>query len=365
MEDTGYMARAAFIMDKLMHKIGLHGKSFIPLIMGFGCNVPAIMATRTIENRNNRLLTILINPFMSCSARLPVYILIIGAFFPENPGAILFGIYFFGIITAILVAILFKHVFFRTDDVPFVMELPPYRVPTLKSTVRHMWYKGSQYLKKMGGIILVASVIVWALGHYPRNTDFSKDFEGKIEALNTQIASSGTLIDPEGLANNIQKDSILIKIAHLELEKEYERQENSYIGRIGHFIEPAIQPLGFDWKMGIALLSGVAAKEIVVSTMGVIYQADISGHSEQNNLTQRLRNQVHRDGENAGKPVFTPLIALSFLVFILIYFPCVAVIAAIKNESGSWKWAVFTIFYTTGLAWLFSFLVFQIGSLLI
>lgn len=365
MEDTGYMARAAFIMDKLMHKIGLHGKSFIPLIMGFGCNVPAIMATRTIENRNNRLLTMLINPFMSCSARLPVYILIIGAFFPDRPGTVLFGIYFFGIITAIFVSILFKNIFFKSEDVPFVMELPPYRIPTLKSTIRHMWYKGSQYLKKMGGIILIASIIVWALGYFPRNTNFSNDYKGRIVELNEQLTKNNV----ENFENEISyfnwKNGIEMQIEFAKLEMEADRQENSFIGRLGHFIEPAIRPLGFDWKMGISLLSGVAAKEIVVSTMGVIYQPDPAKPEGKDNLSERLRNQQFRSGEKAGQPVFTPLIALSFLVFILIYFPCVAVIAAIKNESGTWKWAVFTIFYTTGLAWILSFLVYQIGSLII
>jgi ferrous iron transport protein B len=364
MEDTGYMARAAFIMDKLMHKIGLHGKSFIPLIMGFGCNVPAIMATRTIENRNNRLLTMLINPFMSCSARLPVYILIIGAFFPDYPGTVLFGIYFFGILTAILISILFKKLFFKSEDVPFVMELPPYRIPTLRSTLRHMWYKGSQYLKKMGGIILVASIIIWALGHYPRKTEFTQDYEGIIQMLKEDL----TLENLENFENELMfihwRNSLEQQITFLQLEMEAERQENSFIGRLGHFIEPAIRPLGFDWKMGISLLSGVAAKEIVVSTMGVIYQPDVSIPETKENLSERLRNQQHRSGEKAGQPVFTPLIALSFLVFILIYFPCVAVIAAIKNESGTWKWAIFTIFYTTGLAWLLSFMVYQVGSLI-
>lgn len=365
MEDTGYMARAAFIMDKLMHQIGLHGKSFIPLIMGFGCNVPAIMATRTIENRNNRLLTMLINPFMSCSARLPVYILIIGAFFPEYAGTVLFGIYFFGILTAILISILFKKLFFRTDEVPFVMELPPYRIPTLKSTIRHMWHKGSQYLKKMGGIILIASVIIWALGHYPQNTEFSEDYEGRIEQLNEQLNQSSQENFSDLAAYHDWKTGIQQQIEFSLLEMEAERQENSWIGRIGHFIEPAIRPLGFDWKMGISLLSGVAAKEIVVSTMGVIYQPDPTIPETRDNLSERLKNQRHRSGEKMGQPVFTPVVALSFLVFILIYFPCVAVIAAINNESGTWKWAAFTILYTTGLAWFLSFLVYQLGSLII
>lgn len=321
MEDTGYMARAAFIMDKLMHKIGLHGKSFIPLIMGFGCNVPAIMATRTIENRNNRLLTMLINPFMSCSARLPVYVLIIGAFFPDHAGTVLFSMYGFGILMAVVVAIVFKNLLFRSEDIPFVMELPPYRIPTLKTTTRHMWHKGSQYLKKMGGIILVASVIIWALGYYPRNPELPADHD-------TSTA---------------------------------ERQQESYIGKIGRFIEPAIRPLGFDWKMGVALLSGVAAKEIVVSTMGVLYHASTEASLPTETLGEKLQKQTYPDGTK----VFTTASALSFLVFILLYFPCVAVIAAIKNESGHWKWAAFTVFYTTGLAWIMSFLVYRVTNLIL
>ncbi len=364
MEDTGYMARAAFIMDKLMHKIGLHGKSFIPLIMGFGCNVPAIMATRTIENRNNRLLTMLINPFMSCSARLPVYVLIIGAFFPDYPGTVLFSMYGLGILMAVIVALVFKKTLFRSEDVPFVMELPPYRVPTLKTTTRHMWHKGSMYLKKMGGIILVASVIIWALGYFPRDPGFSNNYEALIAGTsenhgqaylraNMQETDNG---EPQSLIQAGKESNAFL----ISTEMENERQQKSYIGRIGMFIEPAIAPLGFDWKMGVALISGLAAKEIVVSTMGVLYQVSPEASLPTETLGERLRQQRYPD----GTMVFTPASALSFLVFILLYFPCVAVIAAIKNESGHWKWAAFTVFYTTGLAYIMSFLVYRIGSLI-
>ncbi len=356
LEDTGYMARAAFIMDKLMHKIGLHGKSFIPLIMGFGCNVPAIMATRTIENKNNRILTMLITPFMSCSARLPVYILIIGAFFPSNASLVLFSIYMLGILIAIGTALLFKRTFFKSDDVPFVMELPPYRIPTMRSTVLHMWHKGSQYLQKMGGVILIAVIFIWALGYFPRDTKFSKDYNSLI-IEKTQLIAVSTV-------DSISKVQLAEEIKILEAEKEAERQEQSYLGRVGKFIEPVIAPLGFDWKMGVSLLSGVAAKEIVVSTIGVLYQADKDADEHSSTLIKKLQNEKHNSGKNIGEKVFTPLTALSFLLFILIYFPCVAVIAAIKKESGSWKWALFTIFSTTMLAWLVSFTVFQIGSLI-
>ncbi len=355
LEDTGYMARAAFIMDKLMHKIGLHGKSFIPLIMGFGCNVPAIMSTRTIENRNNRLVTMLIIPFMSCSARLPVYILILGTFFPKSAGNLLFAIYFTGILIAIGTALLFKKTIFKTEDMPFVMELPPYRMPTLRSTLLHMWHKGSQYLQKMGGVILIAVIFVWALGYYPRNVNYSKDYGATTEQL-TQAISKGNL--PKSTV-----DSLTHILHQAEMEMEAERQANSYLGRIGKFIEPAIQPLGFDWKMGVSLLSGVAAKEIVVGTLGVLYQTDPDSNS--NSLAEKLKTETHQSGKLKGKPVFTKVTAMAFLIFILVYFPCIAVISAIKNESGSWKWAIFTIIFTTSLAWVLAFMVYQIGNLII
>ncbi len=342
MEDTGYMARAAFIMDRIMHKIGLHGRSFIPLVMGFGCNVPAVMATRTIENRQNRLLTMLINPFMSCSARLPVYVLIISAFFVKRPGLVLFSIYIIGIAMAAIVAIIFKKTLFKSKEVPFVMELPPYRIPTLRNLLRHMWFKGAQYLKKMGGIILVASIIVWALGYYPTNVEYSTDYDTKIAEIQSKNISD--------------KD---IKTQELQMQQSSEKQAQSYIGRIGKFIEPVMKPLGFDWKMSVSILTGVAAKEIVVSTMGVLYQAEDDESSE--NLISRLKNEKDKD----GNPVFTPLVAFGFLIFILIYFPCVAVVAAIKKESGNWKWAIFLAFYTTFLAWFLSFIVYQVGSIFI
>ncbi|MCK4663112.1 MAG: ferrous iron transport protein B [Bacteroidales bacterium] len=361
MEDTGYMARAAFIMDKLMHKIGLHGKSFIPLIMGFGCNVPAIMATRTLENRNDRLLTMLINPFMSCSARLPVYILIIGAIFKKNQSLILFFIYIIGIVIAIIVAKIFKKVLFKSKEAPFVMELPPYRVPTIRSTIRHMWYKGAQYLKKMGGVILIASIIIWFLGYYPKNVEYSKNYDNIIKSTTETYDNEikNYISNNDKIASlNIEKQGI---IKNLEIEKQSEQQANSYIGRIGKFIEPVIKPLGFDWKIGISLLTGIAAKEVVVSTMAVLYNPE--KESNEVSLKENIRNHTYTEGINKGNNVFTPLVSFGFLMFILIYFPCVAVIVAIKKESGSWKWAIFTIFYTTSLAWTVSFLVFQIGNL--
>lgn len=302
MEDSGYMARAAFIMDKIMHKMGLHGKSFIPLIMGFGCNVPAIMASRIIESRKSRLVTILINPLISCSARLPIYLVMIGAFFPSKASLVLLSIYVTGILLAVLMARIFSRFIVRGDDAPFVMELPPYRMPTAKSVLRHTWEKGAQYLKKMGGIIMIASVIIWFLGYYPNH-----------DAYSTTV----------------------------------EQQENSYIGQIGKAIEPVIEPLGFDWKMGIGILSGIGAKELVVSTLGVLYTND--DDIESVDLADRI-------------PI-TPLVAYGYMLFVLIYFPCIATVAAIKNESGSWKWAAFTICYTTLLAWIVAFLVHQVGGI--
>jgi len=350
MEDSGYMARAAFIMDKLMHKMGLHGKSFIPLIMGFGCNVPAVMATRTLDNRNDRLLTMLIIPFMSCSARLPVYVLLISAFFVSYQGAILFLIYVIGIVLAVLMGLFFKKTLFAKKEVPFVMELPPYRMPTLRNTTIHMWHKGSQYLTKMGTVILVASILIWAMGYYPRHVDFSKDYD----AIRAQTEADASLV-PE------QKTAVLEQI---ELQKEEERQEKSYIGKLGHFIEPVIAPLGFDWKIGMSIITGMAAKEIVVSSMGVLYQASLNADENSQSLKDKLQEQTFRSGPKVGQKVFSPLVAFGLMVFVLIYFPCVAVVAAIRKEAN-WRWALFTSVYTTAIAWVAAFAVYQVGSLLI
>ena len=350
MEDTGYMARASFIMDKLMHKIGLHGKSFIPLIMGFGCNVPAIMATRTLENKKDRILTMLITPFMSCSARLPVYVLIISAVFPANQGLVLFGIYFTGIILGIITALGLRKVAFKQKDVPFVMELPPYRKPTLKNSSLHMWYKGREYIKKMGNVILIASVLIWALGYFPTNINYSKNFEAQISKVQQNKSLS------------LQQKNELIDV--LNNEKTAEKQEKSYIGQLGHAIEPAIAPLGFDWKMGVSILTGLAAKEVVVSTMGVLYLSESASVNDTETLKNRIKEQKHNSGSLKGRDVFTPLASISFMLFILIYFPCVAVIAAIRKEAN-WRWALFTMVYTTALAWFIAFAVYQIGSILL
>ncbi len=340
MEDSGYMARAAFIMDKLMHNIGLHGKSFIPLIMGFGCNVPAVMSTRTIESRSSRMITMLIVPFMSCSARLPVYILFVSAFFPRNGSFVMLGLYGVGILVAILTAIMLRKKFFSEEDTPFVMELPPYRMPTFKSVIIHMWERAKQYLLKMGGPILIASIIIWFLGYFPQNKESDAAFDSQIAQIETlQIGSE-------------KKAEMISDVEHA---RNTEHQVNSYIGKIGHFMEPAMRPLGFDWKISVSLLSGMAAKEIVISTMGVLYTGD---SEDQQSLQTRLLSETHAD----GSPVFTPLVVIGFLLFILIYFPCIATIAAIKEESHSWRWALFSVVYSTGLAWFIAFLVYQIGS---
>ena len=318
MEDSGYMARAAFIMDKLMHKMGLHGKSFIPLIMGFGCNVPAIMATRTIESRRSRIITMMILPFMSCSARLPIYIMIAGTFFSlQYRSWVLLSLYAIGILMSVVVSKIFSSLVIKGEDTPFVMELPPYRWPTPKAIWRHTWEKGKEYLKKMGGIILVASIIVWALGYYPHN-----------DALDVP-----------------------------------QQQEQSYIGRMGKTIEPIFEPQGFNWKLDVSLIAGVGAKEIVASTIGVLYSGDDSfgdddTFSDDSEKYTRLRQMMLQEG-------ITPLAAYAYLIFILLYFPCIATIAAIKNETGSWRWATFAAAYTTAVAWIASALVFQIGRLFI
>lgn len=316
MEDSGYMARAAFIMDKPMHKMGLHGKSFIPLIMGFGCNVPAIMATRTIESRRSRLVTMLIMPFVSCSARLPIYIMIVGSFFAvKYQASVLIGIYAAGIIVAVIASRILSRFLVKGEDTPFVMELPPYRFPTAKAIFRHTWEKGKQYLKKMGGIILVASIIVWALGYFPRTPE------------DTPLP---------------------------------EHQEQSYIGRIGKAIEPVFYAQGFNWKLDVGLIAGVGAKEIVASTIGVLYSGDSSFADDEevvdgDSKYDILRQKMEADG-------ITAVSAVAFLVFVLLYFPCTAAIIAIKNESGSWRWAIFATAYTTVVAWIVSALVYQIGT---
>lgn len=364
MEDTGYMARAAFIMDRLMHALGLHGKSFIPLIMGFGCSVPAIMATRTLESRKDRILTMLIIPFMSCSARLPVYVLFISAFFPGHAGSVLFGIYLLGVTVAIVSAMVMKKTFFRKIEVPFVMELPPYRIPHLKNTLRHMWDRGKEYMKKIGGVVLVAAVIIWALGRFPDHgnagvygamiSETQKRYQAQIGGVRTGDKAAAAMIEKR------MKD----EIQSIEHQREAERLENSYIGMIGQFIEPVMAPLGFDWRMSVSIVTGLAAKEIAVGTMGILYHTDVVSPDGKDSLVSRIRDLKHTSGPRAGKPLFDPLTAMGFMAFMLLYVPCVATLATMKRESGSWKWPLFSAFFTISLAWMAAFLIRQIGMLI-
>ncbi|MDE6065940.1 MAG: ferrous iron transport protein B [Duncaniella sp.] len=325
MEDSGYMARAAFIMDKVMHRLGLHGKSFIPLVMGFGCTVPSIMATRSIESRSSRIITILINPFVSCSARLPIYVLLIGTFFPTHATLVFLCIYLFGILVAGLTARLLRKFWFGEDETPFVMELPPYRVPTFKATMRHMWGKGEQYLRKMGGIILIASIAVWALNYFPHHDD-----------------------NTTGLADSVQYDDSVIDPAH-----------DSYLQMAGKAVNPIMEPLGFNWRATVAAIAGVPAKEIVVSTLGVLYTGD--EEASESTLSERLTSP----SPATGRPDFTPAIALSFMVFILLYCPCIATITAVVRETGNPRYGLFSILYNTLVAWIFAFIVYRIALLII
>ena len=348
LEGSGYMARAAFIMDNIMHRFGLHGRSFIPMIMGFGCNVPAILATRSMRNRGDRILTMLIIPFMSCSARLPVYILIISAFFAKYQAWILIGIYAVGIVFAFLTAQILNKTFFKNKETPFVMELPTYRMPTLRNVLYHMWDKTQHYLRKIGTIILLGVVIVWALEYFPRTSEKSVHFDEQIAVLKNN--------------DQLTKAEKAEQIATVEQEQESDRLINSYLGRVGKIIEPVMRPLGFDWKMSISLLAGLPAKEIVVSTMGVLYQ---TGDENTVSLQRKLQDEVYLKGEKKGSKIFTTPTALAFLIFILIYFPCIGVVATIKNESGSWKWAVFSVLYTTGMAWFAAYVVYNVGNLIV
>jgi ferrous iron transport protein B len=365
MEDTGYMSRAVFIMDKLMHRIGLHGKSFIPMLMGFGCNVPAIMATRTLASRNDRMLTMLINPFISCSARLPIYVLFISAFFVDYEGTMLFIIYLTGILVAIGTAMLFKRTLFRTEEAPFVMELPPYRTPTLKSITQHMWSKAVHYIKKISGIILVASIIIWALGYFPNGINYEEVLEERTAAIEREFAmQEETIAEKDTTALNILQQDKELALRSLETSITVERREESYIGRLGKTIQPVMAPLGFDWKMTISIISGLAAKEIVVSTLAVLYQVDETVQTHSQSLVEKIQNQTYTSGPKQGEPIFNPLVALSFMIFVLLYFPCIGVIATISRESGHWKWGLFTVVYTTLVAWVISFIVYQTGNLI-
>ena len=346
LEDSGYMARAAFLTDRVMHLLGLHGKAFIPMLMGFGCNAPAIMATRTLESERDRILSILINPLMSCSARLPVYVLITGAFFlPERAGTVIFSIYLLGLVLAIAMGRLFSKTILPGKSAPFVMELPPYRLPTARGLLIHTWDRGKIFLRKMGGVILLGSVAIWALSTFPRDVTFSRDYDAKITRLQEQAAvreSSG------GAAAGLE-----LEIADLEAARESERIEASYIGRIGKAMEPVFRPLEFDWRDAVALVTGFVAKEIVVSTLGVLYQVGTEEDEKSEGLIQALR-----------KSSMTPLVAYAFMAFVLIYTPCLGTVAVIRRETNSWKWTAFSVGYAVVLAWLVAFAIVRVGTVL-
>ncbi len=348
-EDTGYMARSAFLMDKIMHLIGLHGKSFIPMLMGFGCNVPAIMATRTLESEKDRILTILITPFMSCSAKLPVYIVLAGAFFGLRAGTVIFAIYLLGILLSIVTGRLFRSTLLKGRDAPFVMELPPYRVPMLKSLLIHMWDRSKLFLKKMGKIILVGSVIVWALTVFPRNIQYSVDYAAQINRINDTYASRLETAD-DARKHQLESEK-QAAVSALVRAQQAEQIEKSYIGQLGKAVAPIFAPLGIQWKGGVALLTGFVAKEIVVSTLGVLFAADTDQDSDV------LQNALAASG-------MTPLSALSMMVFVLLYLPCLATVAAIRRETGSYKWMFFSIAYSTVLAWVMAFVIYQGGRFL-
>ncbi|MGD8368125.1 MAG: ferrous iron transport protein B [Desulfobacterales bacterium] len=348
-EDTGYMARCAFLMDRIMHLIGLHGKSFIPMLMGFGCNVPAIMATRTLESEKDRILTILITPFMSCSARLPVYIVLAGTFFAGNAGSVIFSIYLLGIFLSIASGRLFRSTLLRGADAPFVMELPPYRVPMVKSLLIHMWDRSKMFLKKMSGVILIGSVVVWTLTAFPTKVHYQTDYD----AARRQIESTyNARVD--GAAEGEKQVLLADKnkaLAVLERQKGFEKAEKSYMGMIGKTIAPVFAPLGFDWRASVALVTGFVAKEIVVSTLGVLHAV---GDEKEGDV---LKKALKESG-------MTPLSAFALMAFVLLYVPCIATVTSIRQETASTRWMLFSVAYSTGLAWLVAFLIYQGGRLL-
>jgi ferrous iron transport protein B len=346
-EDTGYMARTAFLMDRIMHTVGLHGKSFIPMLMGFGCSVPAIMATRALENRKDRILTILITPFMSCSARLPVYIVLAGSFFAHRAGTVIFGLYATGIVVAILSGRLFRSTLLKGEDAPFVMELPPYRVPMFKSLMIHMWDRSKMFLRKMGGVILVGSIIIWALSTFPRDQAVVDQYARA--AAPVILERSQIMAQPDTPGRKALVQAVDSRWESLEKQRDKALVERSLIGRFGRILAPVFAPIGIDWRAGVALVTGLVAKEVVVSTMGVLYGVG-------DDQTDALDHALHASG-------MTSLSALSIMVFVLLYVPCIATVSAIwKETSGGWAW--FSLFYTTSVAWSLSFLVYQGGKLL-
>ncbi len=385
LEDSGYMARAAFLMDKVMHLVGLHGKSFIALLTGVGCNAPAVMATRTLESQEDRLITILISPLISCSARYPVYVLFTGAFFAERQGMIVFILYMLGALLAMGMAYIFRKVLFKGRSSPFVLELPPYRIPTFRSVVIHMWERGSIFLRKAGTIILAGVVLVWVLQAFPRNVTLSRDYAGEISAVRQRTEAelgelrasfeeaqrdrrqtytdafipfeeSAAYQEIESYYDDARRelnDSSANEIRVLERGRLGEQARGRFAGRIGTAMEPLIRPLGFDWRLGISMIPGFVAKEVVVGSLGVLLGAgDETEDAEHGALRDRLTEH------------YTPLVGFCFMVFTLIYTPCLATVAVIRKETNSWRWALFSIAYSVVLAWIVTFAIYQCGLLL-
>ncbi|RKY50719.1 MAG: ferrous iron transport protein B [Candidatus Neomarinimicrobiota bacterium] len=341
LEGTGYMARAAFVVDKIMHRVGLHGKSFIPMLTGFGCSVPAFMATRTLKNDADRITTLLIIPFMSCGAKLPVYTLLIGAFFPaHHAGKVLFGIYIFGILVALGSAGFFKKTLFKGESEPFVMELPPYRLPTMQSLLLQMWHKARMYIRKAATVILAASILIWFAGNFPKDNSITQN----MDVLKTQIQEKN--LSPLETSQALKK---------IEAKEEALQFEQSYAARLGKALEPAIKPLGFDWRIGVALVSGIAAKEVVVSTMGTIYSIGNQATEESVSLREHLRND----------PAYNAAVGLALMVFVLLYVPCIAATVIFHREAGAFKWTFLYFFYTIGVAWIMTFLVYRLMNLIL
>jgi ferrous iron transport protein B len=339
MEDTGYMARAAFITDKLMQKVGLHGKSFIPMIMGMGCNVPAIMAARTLESPVDRIKTVLLAPLISCSARLPVYVLFAGALFPRHAGSVVFLYQFvLGTVSFFAMAWIFKKTLFRGEQFPFVMELPPYRLPTFRSVAIHMWHRAEHYLKKMGGVVLIFSIVIWVLSSYPVNKAAAAAFDREIG----QLRATPSLTQEE-------KES---RVASLEAQHRTAMMKHTFIGQIGTAMEPLVRPLGYDWRGAVSLATGFVAKEIVVSSMGVLYS---SGRNAVND-DEQLSREIARN--------FTPLAGISFMLFVLLYTPCIVALVTVIRELRDVKWSLFSLTYQIAFAWIAAFLVYQGGRLL-
>jgi len=383
LEDSGYMARVAFIMDRVMHNIGLHGKAFIPMVMGFGCNVPAIMGTRILESRRDRLVTVLLNPFMSCSARLPVYVLVAGAFFPQNAPTVIFSMYVLGVLTAIASGKLFSKTILSGLSKPFVLELPPYQRPTIRSLLIHTWERGSLFIRKMGTVILVGSIIVWALGYFPRQVELDHDYDSERSKLADESRMAITTIqdrfeesvdlaraayvstmlpfeESKAYTSLVQQrdslqwgieQSIVKEIGLLDHQQAAETSSKKLIGQVGRVFEPLVAPLGFSWRESVALITGFVAKEIVVSTYGVLF--GVGNEADESN--QGLISSLRSSG-------MTPLVALGFLVFTLLYTPCLATVAAIRRETGGWGYTLFSIAYSFSLAWLLAFGIYRVGG---